>query len=152
MAQAVKMARKCSLLWAPSSRRMTSPSCGTPGFLRSESLLRHLASEDNWRGRAEGFELLQSESPLFVGRAVAALAADPKVQDRTGMLFGSWELGRDYGLSDYDGRVPDWGRHKIDFSTLPPTWIDLFRTGADLEITWLTTLASRTRKFRQNPS
>jgi hypothetical protein len=65
----------------------------------------------------------------FVGRAIAALAADPKVQARTGMLFGSWELGRDYGLSDYDGRRPDWGRHKIDFSTLPPTWLDLFRTG-----------------------
>jgi hypothetical protein len=64
------------------------------------------------------------------------------------MLFGSWELGRDYGLADYDGRRPDWGRHKIDFSGLPPTWIDLFRTGSDLEIKWLTTLASRTRKFR----
>jgi hypothetical protein len=64
------------------------------------------------------------------------------------MLFGSWELGRDYGVADYDGRRPDWGRHKIDFSTLPPTWIDLFRTGADLEIKWLTTLAGRTRRFR----
>ena len=73
---------------------------------------------------------------------------DPTVQDRTGMLFGSWELGRDYGLADYDGRRPDWGRHKIDFSVLPPTWIDLFRTGADLEVKRLTTLAARTRKFR----
>src|SRR6266852_5088589 len=73
---------------------------------------------------------------------------NPKVQDRTGMLFGSWELGRDYGLTDYDGRRPDWGRHKIDFSVLPPTWIDLFRTGSDLEIKWLTTLAARTKKFR----
>ena len=70
------------------------------------------------------------------------------VQDRTGMLLSSWELGRDYGLSDYDGRRPDWGRHKIDFSVLPPAWIDLFRTGSDLEIKWLTTLAARTRKFR----
>jgi len=51
-------------------------------------------------------------------------------------------------LSDYDGRRPDWGHHKIDFSVLPQTWIDLFRTGADLEIKWLTTLAARTRKFR----
>ena len=89
-----------------------------------------------------------SESPLFVGRAIAALAADLKVQSRTGMLFGSWELGRDYDFTDYDGRRPDWGRHKIDFSTLPPEWIDLFRTGSDLEAKWLTTLALRTRKFR----
>jgi hypothetical protein len=85
---------------------------------------------------------------LFVGRAIAALAADPKVLARTGMLLGSWELGRDYGVSDYDGRRPDWGRHKIDFSAFPPTWLDLFRTGADLEIRWLSTLAVRTRRFR----
>jgi hypothetical protein len=64
------------------------------------------------------------------------------------MLYGSWELGRDYGLRDYDGRRPDWGRHAIDFSVLPPAWIDLFRTGTSLEIKWLTTLAARTRKFR----
>jgi len=85
---------------------------------------------------------------LFVGRAIAALAADPKVRARTGMLFGSWELGRDYRLSDYDGRRPDWGRHEIDFSTLPPAWVDLFRTGAGLQLEWLKTLARRTRTFR----
>jgi len=70
------------------------------------------------------------------------------VQARTGMLFGSWELGRDYKLYDYDGRRPDWGRHKIDFSVLPPEWVDLFRTGADLEARWLTMLATRTKHFR----
>jgi hypothetical protein len=51
------------------------------------------------------------------------------------------------GFSDYDGRRPDWGRHKIDFSVLPPAWINVFRTGTNLEIKWLTTLAARTRKF-----
>jgi hypothetical protein len=60
-----------------------------------------------------------------------------------GMFFSSWELARDYGFTDYDGRRPDWGRHRIDFSVLPPTWMDLFRTGADLEVKWLTTLAAR---------
>jgi len=40
------------------------------------------------------------------------------------------------------------GRHKIDFSVLPPEWIELFRTGTDLEIQWLTTLAARARRFR----
>src|SRR5207302_252205 len=64
------------------------------------------------------------------------------------LLLSSWELAREYRFTDYDGSRPDWGRHKIDFSVLPPTWIDLFRMAADLEIKWLTTLAARTRKFR----
>jgi NAD(P)-dependent dehydrogenase (short-subunit alcohol dehydrogenase family) len=152
MSQAVKMAQKAlPLLWAAElAPHDLAVMAVTPGFLRSESMLQHFGvTEDNCReaGKKDP-NFLQSESPLFVGRAVAALAADPKVQDRTGMLFGSWELGRDYGFSDYDGRRPDWGRHKIDFSVLPPTWIDVFRTGTDLEIKWLTTLAARTRKFR----
>jgi hypothetical protein len=83
-----------------------------------------------------------------VGRAVAALAGDPKVTDRTGMLVSSWELARDYGFTDYDGRRPDWGRHQIDFSVLPQAWVDLFRRSTDLELRWLTTLAARTKKFR----
>jgi NAD(P)-dependent dehydrogenase (short-subunit alcohol dehydrogenase family) len=152
MSQAVKMAQKVlPLLWAAElAPHGITVMAITPGFLRSESMLQHLGvTEENWReaGKKDP-NFLQSESPLFVGRAVAALAADAKVQDRTGMLFGSWELGRVYGLSDYDGRRPNWGRHKIDFSVLPPAWIDLFRTGSDLEIKWLTTLAARTRKFR----
>jgi NAD(P)-dependent dehydrogenase (short-subunit alcohol dehydrogenase family) len=157
MSQAVKMAQKVlPLLWAAELAPYgIAVMAVTPGFLRSESMLEHFGvTEDNWReaGKKDP-NFLESESPLFVGRAIAALAADPKVQDRTGMLFGSWELGRDYRLSDYDGRRPDWGRHKIDFSTLPPTWIDVFRTGSDLEIRWLTTLAARTRRFRaQIPS
>src|SRR6478672_3333239 len=113
----------------------------TPGFLRSETVLQYFGvTEDNWRdaGKKDS-NFLQSESPLFVGRAIAALAADPKVQDRTGMLFGSWELGRDYRVTDYDGRRPDWGRHQIDFSVLPRVWVELFRTGTNLEIKWLTT-------------
>jgi NAD(P)-dependent dehydrogenase (short-subunit alcohol dehydrogenase family) len=152
MSQAVKMAQKVlPLLWAAElAPHGVAVIAMTPGFLRSESMLQHLGvTEDNWRDAGtKDPNFLQSESPLFVGRAVAALAADPKVQDRTGMLFSSWELARDYGFTDYDGRRPDWGRHKIDFTVLPPTWIDLFRTGADLEVKWLTTLAARTKKFR----
>jgi NAD(P)-dependent dehydrogenase (short-subunit alcohol dehydrogenase family) len=152
MSQAVKMAQKVlPLLWAAElAPHGIAVIAITPGFLRSESMLQRLGvTEDNWRdaGKKDP-NFLESESPLFVGRAVAALAADPKVQERTGMLFSSWELARDHGFSDYDGRRPDWGGHKIDFSVLPPTWIDLFRTGADLEIKWLTTLAARTGKFR----
>jgi NAD(P)-dependent dehydrogenase (short-subunit alcohol dehydrogenase family) len=152
MAQAAKMAQKVlPLLWAAElAPYRVSVVAITPGFLRSESMLQHLdVTEENWRdaGKKDS-NFLQSESPLYVGRAIAALAADPKARDRTGMLLSSWELAREYGFTDYDGRRPDWGRHEIDFSVLPPTWIDLFRTGADLEFKWLTTLAARTKKFR----
>src|SRR5688572_10967600 len=152
MAQAVKTAQKVlPVLWAAElAAHGIAVLAITPGFLRSESMLEGLqVTEDNWRdaGRKDS-NFLQSESPLFVGRAVAALAADPKVRDRSGMLVSSWELAREYGFTDYDGRVPDWGRHKIDFSVLPPAWIDLFRTGTDLGIKWLNTLAVRTRQFK----
>jgi NAD(P)-dependent dehydrogenase (short-subunit alcohol dehydrogenase family) len=152
MAQAVKMAQKVlPLLWAAElAPHRVAVVAITPGFLRSERMLEHFGvTEDNWRdGGKKDSNFLESESPLFVGRAVAALAADPKVQSRTGMLFSSWELAREYGFTDDDGRRPDWGRHTIDWSVLPPAWIELFRTGADLEARWLTTLAARTRKFR----
>jgi NAD(P)-dependent dehydrogenase (short-subunit alcohol dehydrogenase family) len=152
MSQAVKMAQKVlPLLWAAElAPHGVAAIAITPGFLRSESMLQSFGvTEENWReaGKKDP-NFLQSESPLFVGRAIAALAADPKVHERTGMLFSSWELSRHYGFTDYDGHRPDWGRHKIDFSVLPPTWIDLFRTATDLEIKWLTTLAARTKEFR----
>jgi NAD(P)-dependent dehydrogenase (short-subunit alcohol dehydrogenase family) len=152
MAQAVKMAQKVlPLLWAAElAPHGITTMAVTPGFLRSESMLQHFGvTEDNWRdaGKKDS-NFLESESPLFVGRAIAALAADPQVQARTGMLSSSWELGRDYQLFDYDGRRPDWGRHEIDFSMLPQPWIDMFRTGADLEAKWLSTLAVRTAEFR----
>ena len=153
MAQTVKMAQKVlPLFWAAelASHGITVLAI-TPGFLRSESMLQGLGvTEDNWRdaGKKDP-NFLESESPLFVGRAIATLAADPKVHKRSGMLLSSWEVGREYRLSDYDGRRPDWGRHKIDFSTLPAEWVDLFRRGTDLELAWLTTLAARTRAFKK---
>jgi NAD(P)-dependent dehydrogenase (short-subunit alcohol dehydrogenase family) len=152
MSQAVKMAQKVlPLFWAAElARHRIAVLAITPGFLRSESMLEHFGvTEGNWRdaGKKDP-NFLQSESPLFVGRAVAALAADPNVRERTGMLVSSWQVGRDYGLTDYDGRRPDWARHKIDFSVLPAEWIDVFRTGTSLELEWLTTLAKRTRKFK----
>jgi len=153
MAQTVKMAQKVlPLFWAAElASHGISILAITPGFLRSESMLQGLGvTEDNWRdaGKKDP-NFLESESPLFVGRAIAALAADPKVHTRSGMLLSSWEVGREYQLSDYDGRRPDWGRHKIDFSVLPPELTELFRRGTDLEIKWLRTLAERTRGFKK---
>ena len=123
----------------------------TPGFLRSESMLQHFGvTEANWRdGGKKDRNFLESESPLYVGRAVAALASDPQVIEHTGQLLSSWELARRYGFTDYDGRRPDWGRLAIDWSGLPPPMVELFRTGFELQINWLTSLARRTRRFRR---
>jgi NAD(P)-dependent dehydrogenase (short-subunit alcohol dehydrogenase family) len=121
----------------------------TPGFLRSESMLQHFGvSEANWRDAGKKDKnFLESESPLFVGRAVAALAQDSKVIERSGQLCSSWELGREYKFTDYDGRRPDWGRLAIDFSVLPPSLLDTFQTGTQLQLAWLNAVARRTKRF-----
>lgn len=85
----------------------------TPGFLRSEAMLDHFGvTEATWRD-AVAFDLnfVHSETPRFVGRAVAALASDPEVMARSGRVWSSWELARAYGFSDVDGARPDWGAH-----------------------------------------
>ena len=84
-------------------------------------MLEHFGvTEKNWRdGGKKDKNFLESESPLYIGRAVAALAADPKIMKRTGQLFSSWELAREYKFTDADGSRPDWGKLKIDFSGRP---------------------------------
>jgi NAD(P)-dependent dehydrogenase (short-subunit alcohol dehydrogenase family) len=152
MSQVVKSALKVlPLFWAAElAPHGVAVIAVTPGFLRSESMLqRKRVTEANWRDAgSKDPNFLESESPLFVGRAVAALAADANVMRRTGMLFSSWQLARDYDFTDYDGRRPDWGEHAIDFSMFPPPFVDYLRTGADLQIKWLTTLLTRAKQFR----
>ena len=82
----------------------------TPGFLRSEAVLDTLGVTDaNWQEAIEHDPYFaESETPCFVGRAVAALAADPDVAKKSGGLFSSWGLAREYGFTDLDGRRPDW--------------------------------------------
>ena len=84
----------------------------TPGFLRSEWMLDHFGvTEANWREAAQRFpSFAASETPLFVGRCVAALAADPAVRSKTGRVFASWDLAREYGVTDADGTRPDFVR------------------------------------------
>lgn len=84
----------------------------TPGFLRSEWMLDHFGvTEANWRDAAEKEKpFIASETPLFVGRCVAALAADPNVAARNGRVFASWDLGEDYGITDADGTRPHFLR------------------------------------------
>jgi NAD(P)-dependent dehydrogenase (short-subunit alcohol dehydrogenase family) len=127
----------------------------TPGFLRSEAMLERFGvTEDTWRnGGAKDKNFLESESPLFVGRAVAALAEDEDVLERSGQLLSSWELAREYRFTDADGRRPDWGALDIDFSRHPPLLLELIRTGAGIQIEWLDVISRRTKRFlKQLPS
>ncbi len=121
----------------------------TPGFLRSEAMLQNQGvTEANWRDAgSHDKNFLESESPLFVGRAVAALAQDPQVLKQSGQLLSSWELARKYKFTDHDGRRPDWGKLTIDFSGLPQWLIEVMRNGCVLQIEWLTAIEKRTRDF-----
>lgn len=85
----------------------------TPGFLRSEAMLDHFGvSEANWQdGAKKDPHFIASETPYFVGRAVAALAADPNVAQKSGGVYASWTLSDEYGFGDIDGRRPHWGRY-----------------------------------------
>ncbi len=85
----------------------------TPGYLRSEAMLElYNVSEANWRDAAEAYPgFIASETPHFVGRAVVALASDPKVFEKSGGAFSSWGLSDEYGFSDVDGNRPHWGRY-----------------------------------------
>jgi NAD(P)-dependent dehydrogenase (short-subunit alcohol dehydrogenase family) len=88
----------------------------TPGFLRSEAMLENFGvTEANWRdGAAVDPDFAYSETPAYLGRAVAALAADPDVMAKTGRALATWGLYREYGFTDADGTQPDWAAHWAD--------------------------------------
>lgn len=98
----------------------------TPGFLRSEMMLEHFGvTEENWRAAKEP-DYVMSETPRYLGRAVAALAADPQVSRFAGKTLASWTLMREYGFTDVDGSQPDWGRWSEDVhgGGLDPSTVD----------------------------
>lgn len=84
----------------------------TPGWLRSEQMLDNFGvTEQTWRDactETPGFAI--SESPTYVGRGVAALAADPDARRWTGKTLSSRQLADTYHVTDIDGSKPDcWG-------------------------------------------
>jgi NAD(P)-dependent dehydrogenase (short-subunit alcohol dehydrogenase family) len=85
----------------------------TPGWMRSELMLEHYGvTEANWRDGTERTpHFCISESPLFAGRAVAALAADPDVARHNGASLSSGGLALQYGFTDADGTRPDCWRY-----------------------------------------
>jgi NAD(P)-dependent dehydrogenase (short-subunit alcohol dehydrogenase family) len=85
----------------------------TPGFLRSEAMLdRFGVTEANWQDAIkQDRHFAESETPSYVGRAVAALAADPNVHAKAGRVWSSGTLAKEYGFRDVDGRQPDFGAY-----------------------------------------
>jgi len=88
----------------------------TPGWLRSEAMLDAFrVTEETWRD-ATAFQphFAISESPAFVGRAVAALAGDPEVSRWSGQVLSSGQLAQVYGFTDLDGSQPDAWRYMVE--------------------------------------
>ncbi|MEV6697367.1 SDR family oxidoreductase [Streptomyces sp. NPDC051453] len=88
----------------------------TPGWLRSEIMLGHFGvTEENWRDALEQVpHFAISETPFYVGRAVAALAADPEVARWNGQSTSSGALAQAYGFTDVDGSRPDAWRYLVE--------------------------------------
>ncbi|MEU4729043.1 SDR family oxidoreductase [Streptomyces sp. NPDC023588] len=88
----------------------------TPGWLRSEMMLDTFGvTEANWRdalAKVPHFAIF--ETPAYVGRAVAALAADPDVARWNGRSLSSGQLARVYGFTDLDGSRPDAWRYMVE--------------------------------------
>ncbi|WP_327048149.1 SDR family oxidoreductase [Microbispora sp. NBC_01189] len=88
----------------------------TPGWLRSEIMLEHFGvTEETWRDALAGQpHFAISETPAFVGRAVAALAADPEASRWNGQSLSSGGLAQVYGFTDVDGSRPDAWRYLVE--------------------------------------
>jgi NAD(P)-dependent dehydrogenase (short-subunit alcohol dehydrogenase family) len=88
----------------------------TPGWMRSEAMLEHHGvTEGNWREATERTpHFCISETPRFVGRAVAALAGDADVARWNGQSQSSGELAQVYGFTDLDGTRPDCWRYMVE--------------------------------------
>ena len=88
----------------------------TPGWLRSEMMLDAFGvGETNWRDAlAVQPHFAISETPRYVGRAVAHLAADPEVGRFNGRSLSSGGLAKEYGFTDLDGSQPDAWRYLVE--------------------------------------
>ena len=88
----------------------------SPGWLRSEQMLDHYGvKEENWRDatRVQPHFVI-TETPRYVGRAVAHLAADPDVARWNGQSLSSGQLAKVYGFTDLDGSQPDAWRYLVE--------------------------------------
>ena len=88
----------------------------TPGWLRSEQMLDNYGvSEANWRDAiTKQPHFVITETPRYVGRAVAHLAGDPEVERWSGQSLSSGQLAKVYGFTDLDGSQPDAWRYVVE--------------------------------------
>ncbi len=95
----------------------------TPGWMRSEMMLEvYGVTEENWQDvmrrpageHVDPGHFCISETPTYVGRAVAALAADPDVARWNKQSLSSGQLAREYGFTDVDGSQPDAWRYLVE--------------------------------------
>jgi NAD(P)-dependent dehydrogenase (short-subunit alcohol dehydrogenase family) len=88
----------------------------TPGWMRSEAMLEnHAVGEENWREATERSpHFCISETPRYLGRAVAALAGDPAVARWNGRSLSSGQLAQVYAFTDLDGTRPDCWRYMVE--------------------------------------
>jgi NAD(P)-dependent dehydrogenase (short-subunit alcohol dehydrogenase family) len=96
-----------AMAWDLATTRVTALAL-SPGFLRSEAMLDNFGvAEANWRdGAKRDPDFAASETPRYVGRAVAALAADPNLRAKAGGAYFAADLAEEYGFTDVDGGRP----------------------------------------------
>ena len=101
----------------------------TPGFMRTEAILEASGvTEGTWRDTLKNPQALAmgwggSETPCFVGRAVAALLADPNVARENGAIYMARALSTEYGFTDIDGRRPDYAVLDAAFEEAKKTFL-----------------------------
>jgi NAD(P)-dependent dehydrogenase (short-subunit alcohol dehydrogenase family) len=120
-----------------------------PGFMRTEAILDGFGvAESNWRDalsnpRAVAMGWGGSETPNFVGRAVAALAADPDLARKNGGIYTARALSEEYGFTDIDGSRPDHAVLEAAAEQGKQTFLaPMFEGGKFVNVDWK--LATRT--------
>jgi NAD(P)-dependent dehydrogenase (short-subunit alcohol dehydrogenase family) len=114
-----------------------------PGFMRTEAILDGLGvSEANWREALSNPQAVAggwggSETPCFVGRAVAALAADPSVARKNGGIYTTRALAEEYGFDDIGGTRPDYAVLDAAFEQAKETYLaPLVEAGRFAKVDW----------------
>jgi hypothetical protein len=109
-----------AMAWDLATTRVTALAL-SPGFLRSEAMLERFGvTEGNWRDAVQRDpDFAASETPRYVGRAIAALATDPNVRAKSGGAYFTADLAEEYGFTDVDGSRPHFW--KAVMARLEPT-------------------------------
>jgi NAD(P)-dependent dehydrogenase (short-subunit alcohol dehydrogenase family) len=124
------------------SQGVTAVAVG-PGFMRTEAILDGFGvTEANWRDALEHSQAAAmgwggSETPCFVGRAVAALAADPDVARKNGGIYTTRSLSEEYGFTDVNGTYPDYAVLAAAFEQAKSTFLaPMLKSSEFVTVNW----------------